>query len=172
MATIVMRGKKIPLCNLPAQDVGRILSVIEYIATYSTIFTEKNLNWIEKESVFDIVKLDTKEIMGTCSIRNHGKDLSWASVAITIMKPEEHSMGYGTEAMKLLVKYGFEVLGVNVISLEVFDFNKRAIRSYEKAGFVKTGEIHKVAERDGKLCNLWVMEITREMWDESLGQDS
>ncbi|MNL60802.1 Acetyltransferase (GNAT) family protein [compost metagenome] len=43
--------------------------------------------------------------------------------------------GYGTEAVRLLVTHGFERLKLREIVLGVFDFNVRAIRSYEKVGF-------------------------------------
>lgn len=43
--------------------------------------------------------------------------------------------GYGTEAMKLMLEYGFGVLNLHRIELEVYSFNERAIHVYEKLGF-------------------------------------
>ena len=47
--------------------------------------------------------------------------------------------GYGTEATRLLLDYAFDVVGVHRVTLEVFDFNTRAQRVYEKCGFVREG---------------------------------
>ena len=47
--------------------------------------------------------------------------------------------GLGSEAVRLTVGYGFERLGLNRISLSVFDHNPRARRAYEKVGFVLEG---------------------------------
>ncbi|MET9023494.1 GNAT family protein [Actinopolymorpha sp. NPDC004070] len=44
--------------------------------------------------------------------------------------------GLGTEAVRLMVAHGFEQLGLHRISLNVYDFNPRARRAYEKVGFV------------------------------------
>jgi len=47
--------------------------------------------------------------------------------------------GYGVEATRLMLRYAFETLNLNRIELWVYDFNKAAIRTYEKAGFVCEG---------------------------------
>jgi RimJ/RimL family protein N-acetyltransferase len=47
--------------------------------------------------------------------------------------------GYGSEAMRLMLDYGFGILNLHRIELDVFAFNERAIRAYEKLGFQKEG---------------------------------
>lgn len=47
--------------------------------------------------------------------------------------------GYGTQATKAVVAYGFDVVGLHRIELGVYAFNPRARRAYEKAGFVREG---------------------------------
>ncbi len=56
-------------------------------------------------------------------------------VGISIGAKEWWNKGYGSEAMELMVKYGFETLNMHRVWLRVFERNKRAIRSYEKVGF-------------------------------------
>ena len=43
--------------------------------------------------------------------------------------------GFGTEAVRALVGYGMDRLGLKRIFLKVFPDNARAIRVYEKCGF-------------------------------------
>ncbi len=53
--------------------------------------------------------------------------------------PGTFGRGFGTEATRLILGHGFETLGLHRISLEVYAFNPRARRAYEKAGFVAEG---------------------------------
>lgn len=48
--------------------------------------------------------------------------------------------GYGTEALSLLIKYCFNTLNLYRVELEVFEFNKRAIKVYQKCGFKEEGQ--------------------------------
>ena len=60
-------------------------------------------------------------------------------LGIVIGNPMYWNQGYGTEASRLIIDYGFNVLGLHRIELFVLDFNKRARRVYEKLGFVVEG---------------------------------
>ena len=75
---------------------------------------------------------------------------------------ENRSKGYGTEAMKLLVDYGFNILGLHNIDLNVFEFNKQAIKAYEKVGFKEYGRRHESYFLDGKFYDEISMEIINE----------
>jgi len=61
--------------------------------------------------------------------------------------------GYGSEATRLLLKYAFESLNLNRIQLGVWDFNHRAIRSYEKVGFVREGAQREYGFVDGRYAD-------------------
>lgn len=69
--------------------------------------------------------------------------ISWndrkARFAIGIFDRRFWSCGYGTEATRLLLRYGFEDLRLHRIDLRVLAFNTRAIRCYEKCGFRQEG---------------------------------
>jgi RimJ/RimL family protein N-acetyltransferase len=84
---------------------------------------------------FGIQATDTtpRRLIGTCSLT----DLAHESGTLRILIGDHDcwGKGYGTEAVRLLVSYGFERLKLREITLGVFDFNVRAIRAYEKVGF-------------------------------------
>ncbi len=64
--------------------------------------------------------------------------------------------GLGTEALRLIVGYGFERLGLHRISLGVFAFNPRARRAYEKAGFAaETAMKYIYAAHPERRSTLW-----------------
>lgn len=72
--------------------------------------------------------------------------------------------GYGTDAMRLLLRYAFTELNLHRVSLNVFSYNSRAIRSYQKAGFVIEGCQRQALRRDGQYHDLIFMGVLREDW--------
>lgn len=62
-----------------------------------------------------------------------------ANIRILIFAPENFSKGYGSEAMRLMLDYGFGQLNLHRVSLGVYNFNPRAIHVYEKLGFKREG---------------------------------
>ncbi len=99
-------------------------------------------------------------------------DFSWSSgdaeVGIGIGESAYQGKGYGTEAMQILLRYAFEELGLHRVSLSVFEYNTRGIRSYEKAGFQQEGRIRQYVFREGKTWDLLIMGILRSEWEATL----
>ncbi|MBQ1090718.1 GNAT family N-acetyltransferase [Streptomyces sp. B93] len=79
----------------------------------------------------------------------------------TLLGPRGRGRGLGTEATRLIVGHGFERLGLHRIQLDVYAFNHRALRVYEKAGFVVEGVRREVEPRDG----VWVDEVVMGLLD-------
>lgn len=73
--------------------------------------------------------------------------------------------GYGTEAMTLLLRHGFETLNLNRIFLQVYARNPRAIKSYEKAGFSHEGRQREAVFKRGRYDDVMMMSILRSEWD-------
>ncbi len=63
------------------------------------------------------------------------------------------------------MRFAFEQLGLNRVELEVYAFNPRAVRTYEKAGFRRDGVRRQALYRDGKFHDIYLMGILREDWD-------
>lgn len=75
-----------------------------------------------------------------------------------IMRSAFTGKGLGTEAIRLAVDHGFSI-GLHRISLEVYAFNARARRSYEKAGFVAEGVLRDALRWDGEWHDAVVMSV-------------
>ena len=88
-----------------------------------------------------------------------------AEVGIFIGEPEEWGKGYGTEALRALVDFGFGELRLERIGLEVDPDNQRAIRSYEKCGFVREGVRRAARHHRGRMMDALVMSIIRPDWE-------
>jgi RimJ/RimL family protein N-acetyltransferase len=88
-----------------------------------------------------------------------------AEFGIVIGEKSFWNQGYGTEATRLMLKYGFETLNLNRIFLRVYETNPRAIRAYEKVGFVKEGVLRQALYRNGRYINVWLMGVLRSEWN-------
>ena len=73
--------------------------------------------------------------------------------------------GYGTDALRTLVRFGFEEMNLNRIALDVYDFNERAIASYLKTGFAEEGRRRKDIYRDGRYVDVVMMSVLRAEWE-------
>ena len=92
---------------------------------------------------------------------NHGD----AFVGIGIGDREYWGKGYGTDAMRLILRYAFCELNLQRVSLNVFEYNPRAIRSYEKLGFIHEGRVARCAQARWTAGTTWyIMGILRDEW--------
>jgi RimJ/RimL family protein N-acetyltransferase len=82
----------------------------------------------------------------------------------TLIGPAGRDRGLGTEAVRLVLGYGFEQLGLHRIGLEVFAFNPRARRVYEKVGFVVEGTLRQVLRDGDGWVDATVMSILAPEW--------
>ena len=128
-----------------------------YNAPYFPVSESDHEVWIEKMMtkrsdlvIFVIETLKNQEIIGTCQLFN----INWvhrnAELQIRIGEVDSQSKGYGSEAVKLLCEFGFKDLNLHRIFLQVFADNSRAIKSYEKCGFIREGTQPEAAFVDGQ----------------------
>ena len=82
----------------------------------------------------------------------------------TLLGPRGRGRGLGTEATRLIVAYGFERLGLHRIELEAWGDNHRALRVYEKVGFVVEGVRREVQLRDGEWADAVLMAMLDHEW--------
>ena len=90
-----------------------------------------------------------------------------AELAISIGETDCWSRGYGTDAIRAVVRYGFETLGLRRIDLVTDADNARGIRCYEKCGFVPEGVMRERRLRYGKPLDMVLMGVLRSEWLEA-----
>lgn len=73
--------------------------------------------------------------------------------------------GYGTDALRVLLRYAFDELNLQRISLSVLEGNARALRSYEKCGFQYEGRERHAWAYDGRRWDEVYMGLLREEWE-------
>lgn len=90
-----------------------------------------------------------------------------ASFRIALASEKLFGKGYGTEATRLIVGYGFKSLKLHRIELEVYDFNPRAQHVYEKVGFVQEGVRRDALLWNGRYQNAIIMSILEDEYNRS-----
>jgi RimJ/RimL family protein N-acetyltransferase len=73
--------------------------------------------------------------------------------------------GWGTDAQRALLAFGFGTVGLERVWLTVNAENARAIRSYEKVGFQREGLMRRSFRVNGTLTDTVMMAILREEWE-------
>lgn len=123
-----------------------------------------------KGFTFGIETLGTNKLVGIVNLVN----VSWighnAEIGIlAIFDPDGWGKGYGSDAMVVLLDMAFSVLNLHSVYLWVAGFNERAIKFYEKLGFVNTGKIREMAYRNGKRFDVITMDILRSEFTTKYG---
>lgn len=86
-----------------------------------------------------------------------------------LIGPAGRDRGLGSEATRLLIDYAFTHLPLHRIDLEVYAFNPRAQRVYEKAGFIVEGRRREALEFDGERIDAIIMGQLRSDWQAAAG---
>ena len=113
---------------------------------------------------FAIRTLTDDQLLGECLLHSLNASRRYATVGIVIGDKSQWGKGYGTDAMRVLLRYAFLELNLNRVQLWVFDYNERGIRSYEKCGFVREGTARQMLYREGAYHNIHLMAVLREDW--------
>jgi RimJ/RimL family protein N-acetyltransferase len=150
---------------------------VEWFRLFDTdppkLYSEKKWReWLEKavekgttdEIFFSIRTLDNNILIGFIGLFDLYLQHGDTFVAIALGEREYLGKGYGTDAMRVMLRYVFNELNLRRVSLMVFEYNPRAIRSYEKVGFIREGLVRKAMKRDGKRWDFLYMGILREEW--------
>ena len=109
------------------------------------------------------VRKDGK-IIGLAGFDDIIKENQVATLFIGLGKEDERGKGYGKEALRLLLEYGFRELNFHRIQLNVLEFNNKAIALYERCGFKREGIYREFVLRDGKRHNLLLYGLLRDEW--------
>ena len=176
----MIKGKRIKFAPLERKHIDVFLKwfndpeITQYLLMYKPITRDWEEEWFDalkhKEDMvhFSIYILDQEEpekIIGNCAIHNIDAKNRACSCGITIGEKDYQNKGYGSEAMEMLVEYGFNTLNMNRIELSVWEYNTRAYKAYQKVGFVEEGRKRQARYQNGKYYDEIIMAILREDWE-------
>lgn len=125
-------------------------------------YLEENSN---AEASFVIVTLDENKMIGTVALEQINHINRTATLGIFIGDKDYRENGYGTEAIRLILEYGFHYLNLNNIDLRVLDLNERAKKCYQKCGLKECGKRRKACFLNGKYYDTLHMEILADEFE-------
>ena len=136
------------------------LSLAQSAARMDRLATDQGKDYY----TFMICLLDDNRPIGEVGLSELDLRNGSASLGIFIGEVDEWGKGYGTDAVKAILGFGFDELRLERIWLEVWTENHRARRAYEKAGFVFEATLRNDRYEGGRLTSGHVMSILRDEW--------
>ncbi|HET9169934.1 MAG TPA: GNAT family protein [Actinospica sp.] len=120
----------------------------------------------EHDDRLDLAVIDraSGEYVGEVVLNELDVDNRACGFRISLIGPRAFGRGFGTEATRLILAHAFETVGVNRVELDVYDFNPRARRVYEKVGFVHEGTKRQALLWDGEWVDAHVMAMLASDW--------
>lgn len=116
----------------------------------------------KKDRTFCIFSREKRQIIGNISLFGISERHRNATLGVAIFDDNNQNKWFWTEAVQLMLKYGFENLGLYKVKLEVQSRNFRAIRVYEKCGFQVSGILKNEIFDGEKFSDMTCMEIFRD----------
>jgi RimJ/RimL family protein N-acetyltransferase len=169
---VILKGKVAKIRPLEVSD-AKILTeylnseeIKEYVSLVFPINNFLEEEWIKRNAISNsnltfAIEIDGK-LIGTAGL----KDIDWinrcAEYGIAIYIPDYWNKGIGTEVTQLMLRYAFEYLNLNRVWLRVFENNPRALRVYEKCGFITEGRERQRRYYKGNYWDVIHMSILAE----------
>lgn len=140
------------------KNISKLLSPKMKICTY-----DDELNWVEKKLknkslIFSMIERQTQKFIGNIELMDVNEKSAEIGIVITENFQGKH---YGTEALKKIIDYGFNVLNLSELNLVVFSHNTRAIHCYKKLGFKEYKVVNNVAVIDDQSVNDIYMKLKK-----------
>ena len=142
--------------------IGRTAQIVTL--TEEKEFLEKN-DKNNNSKTFNIVELKSNKLIGTIGLHQFNYIERSAVLGIFIGDSDFRSNGYGTEAIRLLLEYGFKYLNLHSIRLDLLSINERAHKCYLKCGFKDTGCSREQIFLNGKYYDMLHMDILENEFD-------
>jgi [ribosomal protein S5]-alanine N-acetyltransferase len=169
-------GQAIYLRPVDTADAGAIVTwfndpeVTRTLRRYRPLTLTEELAFIERMAKNEtdfwlaIALREEDKFVGVTGLHNLDARHRSITFGIAIGEKAAWGKGYGTEATRLMVGFAFQTLNLNRVSLDVYAFNERAQRCYEKAGFRVEGRQRQSHFAEGRYWDTIIMGLLREEW--------
>jgi RimJ/RimL family protein N-acetyltransferase len=177
-AVPIIRGERVFLRAGERSDIANFVRWLSDGETTSYLSMRSPMSVAMEEKWFDdmltrqgkdayhfvICMLEDGRPIGTLALFDIDYVNGHAGIGISIGEKALWGQGLGTDAMNAIVDFGFGMLRLERLWLEVYDFNKRARRSYDKCGFTLEGVERRAIFKNGRHVDVELMSILRDEW--------
>ena len=169
-------GESIYFSPLNENDFAIYTKWLNDINQAHNIISEyKEKNWIlhdyEKDRYqFAVVDKKTNKAIGIYGLELKNKISNRYYFVGFIGEKSYRGHGIGTEALKLLTKFAFDILNAHSIYTSVYNFNEASLKSINKAKFTKCGEYRESIYYNSKYYNEILFEMTRDDYNNLKGE--
>ncbi len=175
----MITGKRIRLRAISKDDLPQYIvwlndpDVFRNTSLFAPLSMEQEEQWyrdtlahpVEEQPLAIEVKTDGGwKLVGNVGLMNFDQRIRSAEIGIFIGDKSYWDKGYGTEAMQLILGFGFGSVNLNRIYLRVFETNPRGIHCYENVGFQLEGRMRQAHYLDGKYIDVLLMSILKNEW--------
>jgi len=168
---MIIKGEKVNLRTVTETDAPRYVKwfrdpeVTRYLIVRNVTLQQEK-KWIRenrKSRTDHVFAIETKDRVHIGGVGLHGDkgEKTATTFGIFIGEKEYWNQGLGSEATALILAYAFQKKKYHRVTLDVYEFNKRGIRVYEKMGFVHEGIKRKAVKRNGKYYDVIIMGMLR-----------
>jgi RimJ/RimL family protein N-acetyltransferase len=173
----LIKGKQVTLRGFELKDAETVLAhfndleLRQFLGHPLPVSKQEEEDWIRRtwearqkgtEYTFGIEENKKGLLVGSCSLFAVHSINRTAELGIAIWNKSYWDKGIGSEAIQLICSYGFYLINLHSIFLRVHDFNKRAIRVYEKLGFQHVARKREAVFIDGIYHDTLVMDILED----------
>ena len=175
---MILKGKLVKLRKIKISDASRFVKwfgdkEVNKFTTRRKLSLAEEKKWIKGmpkhwqiDRIFAIVTIFGIHI-GSIGLHKIDKRDKNASYGIVIGDNNYWQKGYGTDASRLILDYGFNVLKMHRIYLRVYDYNKRAIEVYKNLGFKLEGKEREHNFYNNKFHDVFMMGLLRHEWQKA-----
>lgn len=166
----MIRGEKTRLRAIEREDIPTFVrwfndpQVKQYLTIYMPVSQAQEEQWFENQlqdrnrCILAIETLEGVHI-GNISLEDIDHKNRNASLGIAIGEKGYWGLGYGSDAIKALLRFAFDEMNLHCVELIVYDFNERAKRAYLKCGFKEEGRLRDRLYRHGAYHDVLMMSV-------------
>jgi RimJ/RimL family protein N-acetyltransferase len=176
----MLRGKHVLLRPIKRSDISCFLKwfndpeVVQYVGMYLPMTEMSEEKFIEELGttkarsdvmlVIEAIEGDSTKPIGSCGLHQINPKDRNALFGIAIGEKDYWSRGYGTEAARLLINYGFQQLNLHRVSSYALAFNERSINLHRTVGFRKEGRQRQAVFKNGQYHDHVMFGLLRDEW--------
>ncbi|MBT3751209.1 MAG: GNAT family N-acetyltransferase [Bacteroidetes bacterium] len=114
----------------------------------------------EQDVLRCIIETETPgEAIGTVILSSVDLKNGNAEVHLKIANGSSRGKGYGTDAIRAIVSYGFSELRLRCIYANIVEYNEPSVKLFKKCGFELDGVLKERLFKNGKYINILVYSI-------------